>query len=70
MTKSTTFDLRLQLLVALPAGLAADAWRRDSVLRMGAAVGALGALSLALALLARPSVWAVAVAMALLGSYR
>eukprot|EP00887_Chlorella_sp_A99_P005555 scaffold1.g5555.t1 len=62
----------VQLVAAVPAGVAADRQRRDSVLRAGAVVGALAGAWMAWALLAtpRPAVGALAAAMALLGCYR
>ena len=60
----------MQLLMAMPAGIAADATRRDAVLRIGAAVGLLSAAALAYAVAWAHSAGAVAVAMAVLGTYR
>ncbi len=60
----------LQLLVALPAGWAADKNRRDAVLRTGAGVGLLGGVALGAAMLSGAGAPAIAAAMALLGVYR
>jgi MFS family permease len=61
----------LQLVAALPAGYLADRHRRDTILRGGAAVGALAGALLAYALAVQPTqVWLLAAAMAGLGCYR
>jgi MFS family permease len=58
------------MLCALPAGWAADHGRRDSTLRVAAAVGAAAALGLAFALLTGRGVWAVGAAVAALGAWK
>lgn len=60
----------VQMLTALPTGVLADRHRRDTMLRAGAAVGAAAGGVLAAALLLRPTVWVLGLAMALLGCYR
>ena len=60
----------LQLVVALPAGWAADRYRRDAMLRVGSCVGACAGVLLGGALATTPRVWALAAAMGVLGCYR
>lgn len=60
----------MQLLTAFPAGVIADRTRRDAVLRAGAAIGLAGGATLWWAVARAKSAMAVAVAMALLGTYR
>lgn len=56
-------------MAALPAGYLADRYRRDTLLRAGALVGAAAGGLLAAALAWRPTVAMLAAASALLGCY-
>lgn len=58
-----------QLVAALPAGFLADRYRRDTLLRAGALVGAAAGGLLAVALAWQPTVGMLAAASALLGCY-
>ena len=54
---------------ALPSGYLCDVYRRDSILKAAALLGACAAAALAAALLLRLPIWAVVAAMSGLGAY-
>jgi MFS family permease len=60
----------MQMAAAFPAGWAADYYRRDTILRVSALIGALGGISLGVALALHSGYWPVIGAMALLGIYK
>ena len=59
-----------QMLLAIPVGWAADRHRRDTMLRIAAAIGVLAAGCLAVDLVFALPVWTLYIAAGLLGSYR
>lgn len=59
-----------QLLAAVPAGICADRYRRDTMLRVAASIGLVAGLTLAAAVYFQASVWVFVVAMGLIGTYK
>lgn len=62
--------LSLQLVAAVPAGLLTDKCRRDTVLRIAAAIGLVAGLTLTYCLFFSAPVWCFMIAMGLVGAYK